>query len=241
MPRTLSKDDPNLLKAVQRLARSHYLWAAVFITFGLLTQFANAPRHLFSGLPFVVVGAACLIWRDPAMLAAVAVLFALSVVPTFSRKIGVLGPDPLPQLMSLGALETAALALAKFLLMYTAVNQFFYLRLLYGTARATTDDPDQPIIPEMVPNRTNAQARWARTLAVAGVLLSAAALFTTGVETESLARAGAELGGGLGAIAIGLGLGAAFSPTDERPAALSGAGMGLLGYVTAVFVVLRLP
>ncbi len=241
MPKTLSKDDPNLQKAVQRLARSHYLWAALFISFGLLTQFAAAPRHLFSGLPFIVVGMACLLWRDPALLAAVAVMFVLSVVPMLNSQIGILGPDPLPQLTSLGTLEFAALALGKLLLAYTAFNQFLYLRFLYGTAQAATDEPNLPHIPEMVPNRTNAQARWARGLAIAGMLCALGSLFTTSVEMERLIRAGAELGGSLGAVAIGLGLGAAFSPTGERPAALLGVGLGLIGYITAVFVLLRLP
>jgi hypothetical protein len=93
----------------------------------------------------------------------------------------------------------------------------------------------------MVPNRTNAQARWARGLAVAGMLCVVGALFITSIELEPLIRAGAELGGSLGAVAIGLGLGAAFSPTRERPAALLGVGLGLIGYITAVFVLLRLP
>jgi hypothetical protein len=241
MPQTLSSSDPNLLKAVQRLARSHYLWAALFIGFGLLTQFAAAPRHLFSGLPFIMIGMACLLRRDPALLAAVAVMFALSIVPMLNSQIGILGPDPLRQLTSLGALEFAALALGKLLLAYTAFNQFLYLRFLYGTAQAVTDEPNLPHIPEMVPNRTDAQARWARGLAIAGMLLALGSLFTTSVELETLIRAGAELGGSLGAVAIGLGLGAAFSPTGERPAALLGTGLGLLGYITAVFVLLRLP
>ena len=141
MPKTLSQTDPNLLKAVQRLTRSHYIWAALFVALGLLTQFMAAPLHPFAGLPFIIVGLVCLRWRDPALLATVAVLFALSVVPTFYNKITILGPDPLTQVISLGGLEIAALALGRLLLAYVAVTQFLFLRLLYGTARAMTDDP----------------------------------------------------------------------------------------------------
>jgi hypothetical protein len=241
MPKTLSATDPNLLKAVQRLTRSHYIWAALFVGLGLLTQFVAAPRHPFAGLPFIIIGLVCLRWRDPALLGAVAVLFALSVAPTFYSKITILGPDPLTEVISPGGLEIAALALGRLLLAYVAVTQFLFLRLLYGTARATTDDPDLPLIPEMVPNRTNAQARWARGAAVAAVVIALATLFLTNIELESLIRAGAELAGSLGAIAIGLGFGAAFAPTDERPAALLGVGLGAISYIAAALVLLRLP
>jgi len=241
MPKTLSKDDPNLLKAVQRLTRSHYLWAALFVGLGLLTQFVAAPRHPFAGLPFIIIGLVCLRWRDPALLATVAVLLALSIAPTLYGRITILGPDPLTEVTSLGGLEIAALALGKLLLTYIAANQFLYLRLLYGTARATTDDPDLPLIPEMVPNRTDRQARWARRVGVAGVVIALGTLFITNIELESLIRAGAELAGSLGAIAIGLGFGAAFAPTDERPAALLGVGLGAISYIAAVLVLLRLP
>jgi hypothetical protein len=237
MPKTLSPDDPNLLKAVQRLTRSQYVWAALFVALGLAIQLTAAPQHLFSGLPFVAVGFACFLWRDPALLAAVAVLWALSAVPTLNPKISLLGPDPLPLIASFGWFESAALLLGRFLLAYMAVSQFLPFRFLYGSERAASDDPDQPIIPAMIPNRANVIARWARVLGVVGLI---SAVVASLLSLESLSRAAAEFGGGLAAVAIGLGLGAAFSPTDERPAALLGAGLGALGYAGAALALWRL-
>jgi hypothetical protein len=51
----------------------------------------------------------------------------------------------------------------------------------------------------------------------------------------------AEAAGTLAVMAIGLGLGSAFSPTDERLPALASLGLGLVGYITAAIVLLRLP
>jgi hypothetical protein len=51
----------------------------------------------------------------------------------------------------------------------------------------------------------------------------------------------AEMGGSVGIVAVGLGLGTAFAPTDERPAALAGGALGLTGYAAAALVLLLLP
>ena len=45
---------------------------------------------------------------------------------------------------------------------------------------------------------------------------------------------------GLGVTALGIGLGAAFSPTDERPAALLAAMTGILGYALCAVALIRL-
>jgi hypothetical protein len=42
-------------------------------------------------------------------------------------------------------------------------------------------------------------------------------------------------------VAIGLGLGCAYSPTDERLPALASLGLGLAAYLAAAIVLLRLP
>jgi hypothetical protein len=188
------------------------------------------------------LGAACWRWKDPTLLAGVATLFTLSAFGALSRQVGILGPDPIPLVTDLSLPEMAALALARLLLAYVALNQFLVARLLYGTERATTDDPNLPIIPGLVPNRTDSVAKWARRLALvgAGCVGAALALAAVNLAAPPIARALAEVGGSLGALAIGLGLGAAFAPTDERPAALSGVGVGLIAYLAGVIFVLTM-
>lgn len=242
MPKTLPLDDPNLLKAVERMRRSQNIWAVVLIALGAFTQYIAAPNHLVAGLPMIVLGAACWRWKDPTLLAGVATLFTLSAFGALNPQVGILGPDPIPLVTDLSLPELAALALARLLLAYVALNQFLVARLLYGTERATTDDPNLPIIPGLVPNRTDSAAKWARSLALAGVGCLSVALVLAAVNLAAprITRALAEVGGSVGALAIGLGLGAAFSPTDERLVALWGAGLGLVAYLAGVTFVLTM-
>jgi hypothetical protein len=242
MPRTLPKDDPHLITAVKRLARVQLVWGWLLVGLGLLTQIVAGLDHPVAGLPFIAVGIACLRWGDPALLAAVAALVALSIVPAVNGRATLLGPDPLVRLLGMSAVEIGALVIGKVLMVVTASNQFLFYRLLYGTERATSDEADLPIIPPMLPNRTNRLARWASGLGFGGVFLSIISLLLLIADpTAPATRAMAEMGGSLGAIALGLGLGAAFSPTDERPAALWGVGLGGVSYFAAASTLLRLP
>jgi len=242
MPKTLSKDDPNLLKAVTRLTRGQMLWGWLFIGLGLFTQLAAGTAHPVSGLPLIAIGVACLRWSDPALIATVAVLMALSILPSLNPRATILGPEPLYRVMDLGLVERGALVFAKLILVYTALQQFLVLRFLYGTEMATSDDPDLPLIPAMIPNNTNRLARWSRILAFAGIVFTIIALLLAiFAPAASFARTLAELGGSLGAVALGLGLGAAFSPTDEREAALWAIALGAVSYIAAAVLVLQLP
>jgi hypothetical protein len=243
-PTTLPKTDPNLLEGVRRLERAQKTFGWLLIGYGLLAQIIallNEPLHPVAGLPFIGIGLFCLSWGDPALLATSATLLALSIVPTVNPNLSLLGPDPIITLTKSAGLEVFALIAAKALLAYNALNQFLQFRLLYGTERATTDEPGLALIPEMVPNRTNIYARWARSTAIlCGViaLLALGFLVSDPVAGATAARLMAETAGALGAVALGLGFGAAFAPTDERPAALIGMGVGLGGYVVAAAVLL---
>ncbi len=241
-PNILSKDDPNLLEGVKRLDRAQKTFGWMLIGYGLLTQIIallNEPLHPVAGLPFIGVGLFCLGWGDPALLATAATLLALSIVPTVNPRLSLLGPDPIVTMTGSGGLEIFALIAAKVLLAYYSLSQFLQFRLLYGTERAVSDEPNLAIIPEMVPNRTNLYARWARSTAILGGVI---ALIAVGfLISDPLAvgtRVMAETSGALGAMALGLGFGAAFAPTDERPAALIGMGAGLAGYAVAGAVLL---
>jgi hypothetical protein len=241
MPRTLSNNDPNLLAAVARLRRVQQVWGALLIALGIVTELAATSNHPVAGVPFILIGLLALRWADPALLAAIATLMAFSTVPTLNPRLTILGPDPVAAVTTLSVVEQVALVVGKVLVTLTAANQFFLYRFLYGTERATTDDPQPATIPPMVPNRTNALARWARLIAVVGAALAAAGLLLTAVDPSAyLPQVLAETGGSLAVMAVGIGLGSAFSPTDQRPAALTGMAAGLLAYVLAAITLFRL-
>ena len=242
MPKTLSKTDPALLAGVRRLQRVQQVWGLLLIGLGLLTELAATSEHPVSGLPFIAVGLFAFRLAEPALLATIATLVALSIVPTINPRLTILGPDPLVQLADPSFLELLAVVVAKALLVFTAANQFFLYRFLYGTSRATSDDPNQAIIPEMVPNRTSGLARWARWVAIGGLIFAIGSVLLRFIDPDPvIPRLWAEIAGSLATVALGFGLGAAFSPTDERRAALFGVGAGLITYVVASLVLIGLP
>lgn len=241
MPKKLSKTDPALLAAVARLRGAQQLWGALLIALGIVTELAATSEHPVAGIPFILIGLLAFRWADPVLLAAIAALMAFSIVPTFNPRLTILGPDPAGQMMALSPIEQVALVVGKVIVVLTAANQFFLYRFLYGTERATSDVPDQDIIPPMVPNRTDGLSRWARLIALVGIALGAAALYLAGMDPSAyLPKVLAEMGGSLATMAIGIGLGCAFSPTDERPAALTGAAVGVGAYVLAALALFRL-
>ncbi len=242
MPKTLSKTDPALLTGVRRLQRVQQVWGLLLIGLGLLTELAATSAHPLAGLPLIAVGLFAFRLAEPALLATVATLIAFSIVPTINPRITVLGPDPVQMLGDPSFLELLAVVVGKVLIVFTAASQFFLYRFLYGTSRASTEDPTHAIIPEMVPNRTNGLARWARWIGIAGVIFAAGAVLLRFVDPDPfIPRLWAEFSGSLGTLAVGFGLGAAFSPTDQRRAALFGVGTGALAYLVASLVLLLLP
>jgi hypothetical protein len=242
MPRTLSVKDPNLLAAVARLQRTQQIWGVLLIGIGIITELAATSNHPVSGLAFIAVGLLAFRWAEPALLATVATVVAFSIVPTINPRLTILGPDPLRQVADISVIELIALIVGKGLIVLTSANQFFVYRFLYGTARASTDDPNLAVIPAMVPNRTNGLARSARWMSLIGLalgLLAVVLVFAApaAYPTQILA----ETAGTLAVVAIGLGLGCAYSPTDERLPALASLGLGLAAYLAAAIVLLRLP
>ena len=242
MPKTLSKKDPNLVAAVNRLRRGQRIWGLLLIGLGGLTEWAGASDHPVAGLALIAIGLFAFVWAEPAVLAAVAAGVAFSIVPSINPRITILGPDPLRAAIVGSTIELIALVVGKALIVLTASSQFLFYRFLYGTAQATTDEPNMSIIPEMVPNRTNGLARSARWIGLIGLGLGAADLVfllaAPGVTPTIVGLA--EMAGSLGVVAIGLGVGCAFSPTDERNAALTSVVLGLLAYVLGTAVLLAL-
>lgn len=243
--RTLSTKDTNLQSAVAQLKRATVTTGWILIGYGVLTQavaIVMPPMHPVAGLVYLAVGLLLLVWGDPALLAAAAVVFALSVVPTLNPDLALLGPDPIVRLIGADALlEIFTLVAVKLFMAWSAFNQFQMFRLLYGTERMTGGDPDLAVIPSMVENRTDRLAGLARLAGLIGGGLAAVALVGVFVQPDAAAvPALAEGGGALGGVAVALGLGAAFSPTDRRPDALLGILAGALGYIAALASLLLL-
>ena len=247
MPKTLPQDDPNLLKAVQRLKRANWIWGGLLIGLGILTQWSQSPQHPLTGLPLIIIGVVCLRFNEPALLATAGLLIALSIPAYFNPNLTLLGPDPLPRFVSPAddelelRLFLAAFTLGKLILAYMAFNQFVLMRFLYGTERAWVDDPKQPIIPQMVPNRVNGVLRWSLWMMLGSIAAFVLTLILFFVDRSGVApRLGAELTGSLGALALALGVGVAFSPTDFRGIAVLAMGVGTLAYIVAAIILLLL-
>lgn len=245
MPKTLSPNDPNLLTAVQRLKRANWIWGGLLIGLGVLTQWTQSPQHPLTGLPLILLGLACLRFNEPALLATAGMLIALSIPAYFNPKLTLLGPDPLPRFVSPAEDEfelrlfLAAFTLGKLILAYMAFNQFVLMRFLYGTERAWVDDPKQSVIPPMVPNRLNGVLRWSLWLALGSVGALVVTLFLLMLDRLGITpRLGAELTGSLGASALALGVGVAFSPTDFRGVAMLAMGLGTVAYIFAAVILL---
>jgi hypothetical protein len=224
-------DHPNLQLAAQRLRRILWTWAALFAGMGLLAFFRAGPDRLAQALPWLAAAALLAISRQPALLALAAVIWGLSMVGTLPQPSGAPLPDPLSSLLGEGVIERLALVLARVLLMITAWNQFMFYRLLYGSAGASGLDPELPPIPEVIENRSDRLAWVARLI---GVLALAFTLLALPLAGSGLRLASLDLALGGAWFAIGLGAGAAFSPTRQRRIALTGGTLGVAAFLLAV-------
>lgn len=242
MPVTLTADSPNLQLAATRLRRIQWTWAALFLAIAGLT-IAQALRGeaplgaIVLGIAWLVGAALLAAVAQPALLALVAVAWALSLVFLVPGG-AALGSDPLRGLLGGSTMEGWATAVARVILAITAWNQFLFYRMLYGTSGASGLDGTLPVIPEVVPNRTDALASWAR---VCGLIALLAAWAAVPLGEMDLASAALALAWALAVFGIGLGLGAAFSPTNRRGAALTGVGAGALAFLSALLAAQVIP
>ncbi len=223
MSEALSPNHPNLRLAAGRLRRLLWVWAVIFAGMAVITFSVHGPGRALTALPWAAGAALLALLHQPALLAftAIQLLVSLSAfLPGFDQLIG---PEPLTALLNAGSFELIGLALVRLALVVTAWNQFLFYRLLYGTAGASGLSPQLPPIPEVIPNQTAALAFASVGLGVAGIL-SALAVPGSGA-VFSLAS---------GTLALGLGLGVAFSPTGRRGFALAGILLGVVSLLLAI-------
>ncbi len=237
MTTDLTSAHPNLRQAATRLRRTMWIWAALAAGMGLLAGAPAGGGELVPALGWLAAAALMALFTQPALLALTAVQWALSMVAWIPGVARISGADALTTLLQPGAFESVGLAIVRVLLAITAWNQFLFYRMLYGTGQAAGLDPNLPPIPEVVPNRSDTWALVGRLLGVAAIVAALIALALTTPARLILIQVGLLLA----SLALGLGLGAAFSPTTRRGAALLGAGLGGIGFVLALAAGAAIP
>ena len=230
MTTNLTSEHPNLRHAATRLRRTPWIWVALAAGMGLLTAAPAAGGELVPAIGWFAAAVLMALFAQPVLLALTAVQWALSMVAWIPGVARISGADALTTLLQPGAFESIGLAIVRVLLAITAWNQFLFYRMLYGTGQAAGLDPNLPPIPEVVPNRTDAWALASRLLGGVAIVAGLVALALTTPARLVLIQVGLLLA----SLALGLGLGAAFSPTTRRGAALLGAGLGGVGFVLAL-------
>ena len=233
MPDTLPPDHPNLVHATARLRRNLWVWAGLFLAMAGLVYATLGPAHLLRVAPWLAAAILLALGRQPAYLALVSIFWGLTLINLVPGSEAALGANPLAASLGSEPLEILGYAIIQAIMMVTSWNQFMFYRMLYGTQGATGLDPDSPLIPEVIPNRTDRLAWSARLLGVASLIAAISAI--------PLARTGGfawavEAGLGLSVFAIGLGLGSAYSPTRKRSRALVGILLGAVGFAICLAV-----
>jgi hypothetical protein len=237
MPETLSPEAPSLRLAVGWLRRTLWVWAAMFAALAGLQWFALQrapdPVALIDAIGLMLVALVIALDAQPVYLALVAVVWGTSLVRLVPGVAAVFGPDVLVALVGDSWLEQLAAAIVRLLLLVTAWNQFMLYRLLYGTAQFRDADPEAPILPEVVANRAPRLANAGRWMAAAALALALGAIPLADPIARALALNAALV---LATIALGLGVGAAFSPLPRRAPALQAAVIAAAAYLLALLV-----
>lgn len=207
------------------------IWAIFFAAMGLLL--VGLLRQTYPTAPVIwFTGAALLIFsRQPVLLALVALQWGLSLTTLIPGVAQITGPDPLSYLFDSGTLETLVLVGVRLVMMVTAVNQFLFYRMLYGTESIRELHPDLRPIPEVIPNRTDQMAITGRLLGFLGVLLTLLSipLGSRGLDDDILNLAIAS-----STFAMSFGLGVAFSPTQRRGTAFAAVVLGGFAFMLAI-------
>ena len=192
---------------------------------------------LIPALGWFAAAALMALLPQPALLSLSAALWALSLLAWIPGVGAALGNDPFTVLLQPGPFESLGLAVVRLLLAAMAWNQFLFYRMLYGTGGAAGLDAGLPPIPEVIRNLSD---RWSLAARALGAMALVVALLAW-VVPPSLRPSGLQAGVVLASFALGLGLGAAFSPTQRRGAALLGVGLAGIAIVASLAVGTTLP
>jgi hypothetical protein len=229
-PSELAADHPNLQLARQRHRRVQWTWAVLFAGMAVLAFTTVGSRNPWSVATWAAAAILLAVWEQPALLAMVSILWGLSLAMLVPGLAAAFGGDPIAAVFPTGAIEVIAQAVIRVILAITAWNQFMLYRMLYGTARGSGLE-GEPAIPEVIRDDSDRVGALAALLGgsslAAGALAMLRGLGPVRVSTAQVAIAASLL-------AVGLGFGAAFSPTDRRGLALLGSGTGMVGFLLAL-------
>lgn len=196
------------------------------------------PVQWLAGIALLILSAApdpkgtrSFLGLQPALLGLVSVTWALSLLGLVPGINGIFALDPIVLLFEAGLIESLALAFVRGVLVVMAWNQLLFYRMLYGTRGTVGLEPGMPDIPEIVPNRTARLETYARWAGISGGLIILAAHFIPNNEIV-LPLLSSALGAGM--VAVGLGVGVAFSPTESRTAALGSIIFGGIIFLLAI-------
>lgn len=232
MPDKIPAEDPKLELAARRLSANLRVWALLFGGMGMIALGTLQSTHPGVSLIWLTTAILLAIGNQPAFLGLVAVQWGLSLSSFLPGVSQAIGPDPLSVLLNSRPLETIGLVVIRIVLMITAVNQLLFYRMLYGTAEATGLDESLPVIPEVVPNRSDQVAWYSRLLGLLGFPVALAAVLPELGISEYLLGVSTTLA----TIAMGFGIGAAFSPTRRRGLALTGLAAGAAVYLISIII-----
>jgi len=232
----LPVDHPHLQAARLRLRRSEWAWSALCFALAALAlvvslRSGGQPISVIAGTPWLATALLLASSTQPALLALLAAQLAFSLALLLPGATAVFGPDPVATVFGATGVEVILTGVIRVVLAVTAWSQFSFYRMLYGTAGASGLEHGLPAIPEVVPNRSDAFARAALALGAIAILgvMASFAFSRSGLGAPVLAA-----GHSLAIYAMGLGLGAAFSPTTRRGLALIGTALGGLAFLGAV-------
>jgi hypothetical protein len=231
LPEPIQTDHPNLQLASKRLRRMLRFWALLFAAMGLVSWVALRASHPLTVAQWMISALLFALVTQPALLVLAAAIWGISITSLIPGAALLLGPDPLGILFASGVFETIVLIFVRIVFAVMAMNQFLFYRMLYGTERMTGLDESLPDIPEVIPNRSNLLAQISVALALLGIMLIIIGwTLLTGSFAMRLLHAAAITA----SFAVGLGLGAAFSPTDKRGAALTAVFLGAFTFLLAL-------
>jgi hypothetical protein len=233
LPTTLPHDHPNLIAATARLRRNLWIWAGLFLAMAVLIYTSLGPPHILRAAPWIIGALLFIFGRQPAYLALASIFWGLELIHLVPGAEAALGPNPLSASLGSSPLEMLGYAVLEAVMLITAWNQFMFYRMLYGTQGFSGLDPDAPLIPEVIPNQTSRLA-WAALILALGSVIAAAGAIPLARQARSVWAVDTAMG--LSEIAMGLGLGVAFSPTTRRRLALAGTLVGVVGFAFSLAI-----